>query len=340
VTIRQAREAARRWIIEQASLPGFCGAYTAGSTNWIADDAELNATSDLDIMVLVADQTDASRNKFVFEGVLLDVTYLDRERFRVPEQVLSDYHLAPSFQSANVVVRPFADLDELWLSVCEQYAKPEWIRRRCRHAEANVLRHLASIGKDRPLHDQVMSCLFGAGVTAHILLTAGLRNPTVKSRYVAVRHLLDETGHGAFHKTMLRLLGSEQMSGERVRHHLSSLEEVFDAAAARAWRTKLPFAADISAVARPAAIDSGRELVDRRWHCEAMFWIAVTHSRCQAVLAEDAPERLMERFRTSYRDLLADLGLATPASIEKRRTEIEGALPDICDLAEAILSHQ
>ena len=52
--VEQARDAARQWVIEEASgLPGFCGAYSAGSTNWLPDDADLATTSDFDIMVVL-----------------------------------------------------------------------------------------------------------------------------------------------------------------------------------------------------------------------------------------------------------------------------------------------
>ncbi|PYT95774.1 MAG: hypothetical protein DMG38_26120 [Acidobacteria bacterium] len=57
MVVKQAREAARLWMVEEASgIRGFCGAYTAGSTNWLPDDADLTTASDLDIMVVLADQ--------------------------------------------------------------------------------------------------------------------------------------------------------------------------------------------------------------------------------------------------------------------------------------------
>jgi hypothetical protein len=60
--VKQAREAARRWMVEEASrIPGFCAAYTAGSTNWLPDDANLTASSDLDIMVVLADENQSGR---------------------------------------------------------------------------------------------------------------------------------------------------------------------------------------------------------------------------------------------------------------------------------------
>ncbi len=51
--VRQAKAVAQQWVIEEAStIPGFQGAYIAGSANWLPDDAVLRATSDLDINVV------------------------------------------------------------------------------------------------------------------------------------------------------------------------------------------------------------------------------------------------------------------------------------------------
>ena len=44
-------------IAELSGIAGFRGAYTAGSTNWLSDDAELTTTSNLDVMVVLADRT-------------------------------------------------------------------------------------------------------------------------------------------------------------------------------------------------------------------------------------------------------------------------------------------
>jgi hypothetical protein len=44
-------------MVDEAGAPsGFCAAYTAGSTNWLLDDASLAATSDLDVMVVLDDE--------------------------------------------------------------------------------------------------------------------------------------------------------------------------------------------------------------------------------------------------------------------------------------------
>jgi hypothetical protein len=110
--VGQARETARQWVNEEASrIPGFCGAYTIGSTNWLPDDANLMTTSDLDIMVVLTDPYQASScdklrcaglssgklssGKFRYGETLLEVSYLRSDQLQSSDLVLSDYHLAP-----------------------------------------------------------------------------------------------------------------------------------------------------------------------------------------------------------------------------------------------------
>lgn len=336
--VEQARETARRWVIEEASgIPAFCGAYTAGSTNWLPDDADLATTSDFDIMVVLTDPNQASRRgKFRYRDVLLEASYLRDDQLRSSDVVLSDYHLAPSFRTTNILLDPSGHLTALRATVCRDYAKRQLVRQRCANARDSSLRHLGSINEGTPLHDQVIAYLFGAGVTTHVLLAAGLRNPTVRARYVALRELLVDYDLVEFHETILELLGSARMSRERVARHLDTLTDSFDAAA-KAIKTPFPFASDLSDIARPIAIDGSLELIDRGYHREAMFWIAVTHSRCQKVLSSDALGELPQKFSDSYRDLLGDFGITSSADVRRRGMEVERLLPRVWEAAERIM---
>src|SRR4029453_17407707 len=119
MTVNQAREAARQWMVEEASgIPGFCGAYTAGSTNWLPDGADLTTASDLDIMVVLAEQNQAGRRaKFIYHGALLEVSYLRNGQLQAPDQVLSDYHLAPRFRTTKIMFDPLGVLTPLLAAV-------------------------------------------------------------------------------------------------------------------------------------------------------------------------------------------------------------------------------
>jgi hypothetical protein len=339
VTVRQAREIARQWMLDEAGrIPGFWGAYTAGSSNWLPDEANLATSSDLDIMVVLEDQDQAGRRgKFIYLGTLLEVSCLGSNQFQSPQQILRDYHLAPSFRTTKVMFDPLGYLAPLLAAVVHDYAKAGWVRRRCADASTKILTHLRSINPNAALHDQVIACLFAAGVTTHVLLVAGLKNPTIRTRYVAVENLLADYGRLDFHETLLQLLGSARISPQRAVEHLARLKQIFDTAG-KAVKTQFTFASDLNQFARPAAIDAMGELVGRGYHREAMFWLAVTHSRWQKVLSADAPGDLTTRFKNDYQELVGDLGLGTFDDLQRRRREIEGFLPQVAELAEHILA--
>lgn len=109
-------------------------------------------------------------------------------------------------------------------------------------------------------------------VTTHVLLVAALRNPTVRLRYLAARDVLADYGQVGLYPELLRLLGCAQLTRQRVQQHLRELTRTFDAAAAVA-KTPFFFSSDITALARPIAIDA-------------------TFARCHKILAADAEPHL------------------------------------------------
>ena len=179
-------------------------------------------------------------------------------------------------------------LAALQTAVARDYAKRQRADRRCEDARDKVLRHLRSLNESQPFHDQVTAWLFGRGVTTHVLLVAGLQNPTVRRRYEAVQDLLANYGRLDSYETLLELLGCAQMSRAQAEHHLVAFADVFDAAKV-VIKTPFFFASDISDLARPIPIDGSRELIARDHHREAVFWVVATYSRCQKVLHHGAP---------------------------------------------------
>lgn len=170
-----------------------------------------------------------------------------------------------------------------------------------------------------------------------MLLVAGLKNPTVRRRYVAARELLAEYGHLHFYETLLELLGCARMSRMRADQHLVALTAVFDVAKV-VLKTPFFFASDISDLARPIALDGSRELIERGDHREAIFWMVATYSRCQKVLYHDAPAEMQDRFSPGYRQLLGDLGITSFADLQQRGEEVKGLLPHVWEVAEAIMA--
>jgi hypothetical protein len=335
--VGQAKALARQWVAEEAgALPGFAGAFYHGSATWLPDDAELPASSDLDVMVALDEPPRVKLGKFVYHGVLLEISYLPAEQLESAERVLGSYHLAGSFRAASVIADPSGQLVPLQAAVARGYARRRWVRARCEDAQNNILRHLRSLDQPAPFHDHVTGWLFAAGVTTHVLLVAGMRNPTVRRRYVAARELLADYGRLDFHEELLELLGCRHMSRERALQHLAALAELFDAAS-EVIATPFPFATDLSQSARPIAIDGSRELIAAGLQREAVFWLVATACRCLKVLHHDAPAEL-ERFRPAFHALVGDLGIASPADLPRRGEEVRAFLPRLWREAEAIMA--
>lgn len=335
--VKEAKTIAHRWVTEEAvNLPSFAGAFYHGSTNWLPDDAILPATSDLDIMVVFADPPAVKLGKFIYQGVLLEVSYLASEQLRSAETVLGQYHLAGSFHRASVIADPTGVLTQLQVAVAAEYAKRQWVYRRCEDARSRILGNLASIKADTPFHDQVTSWLFGTGVTTHVLLVAGLRNPTVRRRYVTVRELLVEYGQVAFHERLLDLLGCAKMDRTQVEGHLAALTAIFDVAKT-VIKTPFFFASDLTDLSRPIAIEGSQELIEQGLHREAIFWIVATYCRCLKVLYHDAPEQYAQ-FLPEFQRLLADLDVTSFTGLQQRGEAVKTFLPELWVVAEAILA--
>jgi hypothetical protein len=335
--VSQAKNIARQWIAEEAAhAPGFRGAFFHGSVNWLADEEALPPASDVDVMVVQNPVSQEKLGKLLYRGVIIEVSYLAEDQLHSAEQVLGLPHLAGSLRGGSLIADPTGHLREIEAAVSKDYAKREWVTQRCVFARDKVIANLRGLNEDDPLHDQVNPWLFGAGVTTYILLAAGLKNPTVRKRYLAVRVLLAQYGRPDFYETLLDMLGCARMSQAQAEQHLDALASAFDAAR-DAIRTPVPFAADISELARPVAIDGSRELIERGDYREAVFWMMVTYTRCQTVLYHDASPETQESFTSGYLAFLADLGIRSFADLARRCREVEEALPEVWSVAEEIM---
>lgn len=337
--VGEAKSLARGWVDEHVRvLPAFNGAFMTGSAIWSPDDALLPPTSDVDVMVVLDGPLPPVKlGKVRHQGVLLDVTYLAASELASPDDVLSSYHLAPSFARPSILLDPTGRLAELHQVVSHQFHHRHWIRRRCEHGWSNAARHFGVLSATLPLHDQAIIWLFGTAASTIVLLCAGLRNPTVRTRYLAVRQLLAEYGLLREYEPLLNALGCGWMTREQVEGHLAALEPVFDAAAS-VVRSPFVFASDISAVARPIAIDGSRDLIERGYHREAMFWITATFARCDKILYHDASPVVRDDHLGRFLALLDDLGVGATADLRERARQVEEQAPRVWETAEAIMA--
>lgn len=333
----EARAIARQWVDEALeSLTGVRGALWHGSIITMADDDALSPASDVDIVLLVDDpDAQPTPGKVDVNGVLLDVSCVPWEQVSSPEAVLADQSLAPTLRNPEIIVDPHGEIARIQREVAAGFAKRSWVERRCESTTHRLLRNIGSLDPARPYPDLVSAWLFATGLTTHVLLVAGLRNPTVRKRYLAVREMLADYGHPEWYIELLELLGCTEMTQARAREHLAVLANAFDAAIP-AVRTPFFFASDITEEGRRISIDGSRDLIEAGNHREAVFWLVATFARVQPVFHHDAPE-MEQRYDPGFRALLADIGITSLDDMQRRGAEVEAFLPRLTDMARTIM---
>ncbi|WP_211748386.1 hypothetical protein [Paenibacillus sp. Marseille-Q4541] len=337
MNVKLARQLASDWVKETAQqIEGFYGAYFSGSTITLSEDAELPPASDIDIVVVVEEEPSMKLGKFTYQGVLLEVTYLSMEQINEVEKVLCSYHLAGGFRYNSIILDKTGHLQNLYEQISTQYAQRKWVLCRCQEAYQKIINGIKHLDTSAPMHDLAPSLVFPIGITTHVLLVAALWNPTVRLRYLKTRQMLTEYNQLDLYEELLELLGSTHLTPQRVEHHLTELEKVFDAAV-KVSSTPYFFSSDITEEARHIAIDGSRELIHSGNHQEAVFWIVATFARCHKIMASDALEEDKKKYEPAFHDLMSDLGLTTSQDYELRSQQLLEFLPGLWNAALQII---
>jgi hypothetical protein len=335
VKVSAARAAAADWVHRHAARePGFVGAYFSGSTVYLPPDADLPVGSDVDVMV-ISDRDGAShgRTKFVHDGALIEAS-------SYPWSACASVDTVPSAHSLrfdSIIADPSGRLAAVQAMVLREFDEPGRVRRRCRGLWSATGQALDELDPGAPWPNQVMDWAFKTSWTALLLLVAALRNPTVRLRYLAARDVLAEHGLADLYPDLLDQLGCRDLTQDRAQHHLEELARTFDVATGVA-RTKFGFSSDITAIARPVAIDGIGEQIRLGNHREVVFWLVATSARCHEILAADAPPLERER-APAFAAMLGDLGLRSPDDLAGRARATIAFLSPLWDAMEAILDN-
>jgi len=338
VLVREGRAAAAAWVEEQAAGdPRFQGAFFSGSTPAMPANGVLPATSDVDVVVVLAGaQAPPKPGKFGYGGVLLEVTYLPLAALSVADDVAASHYLAPSFSGDHVISDPTGLLGRLRDHIAPPFGHPDAVRVRCDDVLGTMADRLRTLDPAAAWHEQVTAWMFPTSLTTVLVLVAGLRPPTVRLRYLAAREVLRPQGRDDLYQALLGLLGCADADRQAVQRHLDELASTFDLAAT-VGRTPLFCSTDITPAARPIAIDGSQRLIDDGDHREAVFWIIATLARCQQILAVDASPAQRRAGELTFRAAVTDLlGLSDAAGLAGRRAALWGLLPDLRQAAAAL----
>lgn len=339
VTAAAARHAARTWVeVTARSMPGYRAAFLAGTITSLGDEVIVPPWSDTDIMVVVVvdGEAPAKAGKFRSSGALLEGTYLSAASLTDPEAVLGSYHAANALATGVILDDPAGWLAGIQAAVRGEFPRRHRVEARCANARTGTERGFAAMDGTGSLALGAQSWVFPTGVMTHVLLVAGLRNPTVRRRYETVRELLAAHDRLDLHERLLEVLGSQGMDRATVDRHLQTVTRLFDAAVpvqAASYR----FSSDITAVARPISIDGSRDMIARGFHREAVFWLVVTGSRALQKLQHGLGPAAAAPFEDGFADLLADLGLVRFDDFLGRRDDALALLPEVWEAAQGII---
>lgn len=332
--VEQARRLAVDWVRVHADGPlPVVGAFFTGSTVEAQNGDELAPTSDVDITVVLDGPVPAKPGKLDHGGALVEVTYLPWDALADPEVVARTSFLAPSFARDTVISDPEGLLRALREAVTPLVWRRDVLLDRCRF----VLDRMTA--EPRPTSSwarAVTGWLFPASLSTNVVLVAARRNPTVRLRYLRARAALAEHAMAERYPPLLDQLGCRAAPAALVAQHLATMTAAFDAAAAGP-PADFFFAADLTSVARPVAVDGAHGLIAAGDHREAVFWLVATFARCvQALDATGSPDAAVhgETFALAVADLL---GLATRDDLVRRRAAVLATVPALLSTAEEII---
>lgn len=336
ITVKKAKLEARDWVVRTfGGTTDLIAAFYHGSINWKADEELFPATSDLDIIVVTKNVVQDPK-KFFYRDLILDLSWFPENDFKNAADILGNYYLAGDFRHPNIIIDVDGSLGKLQTEIAVEFNRKIWVTKRCHHAMQNALQFFRKFDESVNLHDQVTNWLFARGVMTHILLTAGLKNPTVRRRYMDAKKMLDEYGRVDLYEELLSLSGFNNIDSGRAMFHLNTVNEVFDIAKSLI-KTPYRFATDISDSTKHIAIDGSLELIKSGMHREAMFWIVAVFSRCMHVLRNDAPVQIFSEWESKLRLLLAELGIHSTNDFQLSNHRAKEFLNKVNNTSEEII---
>ncbi len=341
MNVDTAKGIAHKWVSEfAASIPEFEGAFITGSICELEHTDQIPKFSDVDIILVWKEPPKSMlKGKMLHEDVILDISHTTFNEIGSHELILADYHRAFPFYKQKIFSDPTGRLQALHEKVSKGFSQPKWIRKRIEDAVQHDIgyldRYLELHKMSAPLNNQVGIAAFAAGIMTHVILTAAMKNPTVRKRYLSAHNVLSNCGEISYYEKLLEFLGCHDMNKSQVSKHLVSLRETFDEAVQQ-LSTPYMFASDISPIGKIIAIDGSQDLIDHGFHREAVFYMVATFSRSLHVLLADAPRDIYKAHEAGLTCLLRDLGMQTKLERLNRINQIRLELPRLKAIAETI----
>jgi hypothetical protein len=338
--VGEAIDLAREWVETEGSrIQGFCGAHLMGSAVTLPPEANLPATSDLDLNVVVIQEQPTDVYNIPWQGLILEYGVTSRSAYAAPEAVLANPALACNLARASVLADPDGWLQALQREVSARYGERHWVRARCTAEKDIVNEHVEQVvpGQDR------IAAAFAIGTAvlhlAGLLALADLRPPTHRRSLIVMQERLQAHGRPDLHEEALEVLGYAGLTRAEVERYLDDCAAAFDYAT-RVRRTAPLLAFKFQPHVRPYVVGGAREMIDDGYHREAMLWIEGLLLFSNLVIQADGTETEKPAYQSAVDALQATKAASTPGPDVSRRDRLERlvrAVFELCDRTVAAI---
>ncbi len=319
--VGEAREIGREWVREHLhEMPELWGVMFNGSTVWMPEDAELGPYSDVDIAHIQKNDSDKGMRvrKIPYQGVVLETGTCSGSFLETPEAALTDFLVSISLLGPSIIYDPLGKLAEVQKVVVESYAKPEWAWRRCQKLATEIrTTHIPWLTSPEHPEDRVIALAWVVAEPQFIPLIACVKPLTTRKIGVLFTEMMSTLGRQDLGELRFELLGSARMSKSEVEALLSEATPAYDRAVA-VWRTPTLCDNDLWSVARTHVIGGARDMIDRGYHREAIFWISYLYWLAHSALRTDAREEYEAVYRKPYERFTESIGIGSAKAVEEK----------------------
>jgi hypothetical protein len=343
MNVAEAKTIAKEWVESRKSeIPGFIGAMTGGSVNEMNDSDPWTSSSDYDIWIMVDDPKKVpmeSWQKFVYRGLLLEVSLREYAGNSLPENVLSNGFESFHFTVPNIISDPTGQMEVVRREVRRQYGEKRWILKRLEavHESADWKFHkLIAPSQDDKTIDLFYHYLSGFKNMNDLLPVAALRSPTLRRNFLLARGILAAHGRSDLLEKVYGAFGIRDFTKADVEGLLRNLPIALTRAkevrATYFWMDHILKEEDPYSV----VAEGVREMMDDGMHREALFSLfQYTYIAFRALLNDTSGPELQE-WSERWDVLMLKLGIRERKDISIRAEAAMNILEEMMALSRDI----
>jgi hypothetical protein len=337
MNVGQVIELVREWVDRHGRhIDGFRAAHLMGGILMLPHDAPFPAYRDVDLNIVCDGDRPTTTHDVAHNGLIIEYSLISIDKYRTPEDVLSNPELAANLKADSILADPHGILAPLHEAVAAQYADQRWIEARCAYEQQTVKQIMGGLWHVTAPTKALWLLTSGALFLSGLLAEASLRAPTHRRSLVLMREVLYAQGHADLHEAVLRLLGWAELGRKEVEQYLGDCALAFDRAVA-VTRRPVMMQYKLQPHIRPYVIDGAQEMIDQGYHREAMFWIAGFLMFANAAIQADAPDHEKPLFQAKLDRLIAEMGLSTAADVAARAREAQALADALFAVADALV---